>query len=109
MSLRYLLDEDMSPAVVEGLRLRGIDAVSVHDLGRANHGVLDATWLEEAAADGMTLGTYNRADFQELDNSLLPLRVCACHCFVVPASMQRQKSSRRVATASDATVEGRSS
>lgn len=52
MSLRYLLDEDMSPAVAEGLRLRGIDAVSVHDLGRANQGVPDTTWLEEATAEG---------------------------------------------------------
>jgi predicted nuclease of predicted toxin-antitoxin system len=65
--VRYLLDEDISPAVAEGLRRRSIDAVSVHDLGRANQGVADATWLEEAATDGRVVVTYNQADFQALD------------------------------------------
>lgn len=68
MSLRFLLDEDQDPRVAAGLRPRGIDARSVHDLGRANQAVTDAAWLEEATAQRRVFVTYNRADFQALDD-----------------------------------------
>jgi predicted nuclease of predicted toxin-antitoxin system len=67
VSLTFLLDEDMSPRVAAGLRQRGVDAVSVHELGRANAAVSDEAQLEAAAAAGRVLVTYNRADFQALD------------------------------------------
>lgn len=67
MSVRFLLDEDQDPRVAEGLRRRGVDAVSVPDLGRAGQGVADSVRLEEATVQGRVLVTYNRADFQALD------------------------------------------
>jgi predicted nuclease of predicted toxin-antitoxin system len=67
VSLRLLLDEDISPRVADGLRRRGIDAVSVYDVGRANRRVADADQLAFAAEGGRVLVTYNRADYQALD------------------------------------------
>ena len=67
MSLIFLLDEDMSYRVAEGLRQRGVDAISVHEVGRANRQVSDADQLEFATQQGRVLVTYNRADFQALD------------------------------------------
>lgn len=69
MSLAYFLDEDISYRVAEGLRRLGIDAISVHELGRANLRVPDQDHLAYAAGEGRVLVTYNRADFQALDNS----------------------------------------
>ncbi len=67
MSLTFLLDEDLSYRVAEGLRRRGVDAVSVHEVGRANRQVSDAEQLEYATQQGRVLVTYNRADYQALD------------------------------------------
>ena len=67
MTLRLLLDEDVSPRVAEGLRRRGVDAVSVHEVERANRRIADADQLAFAVAAGRALVTYNRADYQALD------------------------------------------
>lgn len=66
-SLRLLLDEDMSQRVAEGLRARGIDAVSVHEIGRGNRRVPDEEQLDHASEQGRAFVTYNRGDFQALD------------------------------------------
>ena len=65
MTLRFLLDEDMPPAVAEGLRREGYDAVSVHDELRT--GLADEEQLHHAATLGRMLVTYNRADYHALD------------------------------------------
>ncbi|MBA2447771.1 MAG: DUF5615 family PIN-like protein [Chloroflexi bacterium] len=67
MSLRFLLDEDLSWRVAEGLRARGVDAVSVHEIGRGNRRVPDEEQLSYATEQGRVFVTYNRADFQALD------------------------------------------
>ena len=67
MSLTFLLDEDLSYRVAEGMRQRGVDALSVHEVGRANRKVSDAEQLEYATQQGRVLVTYNRADYQALD------------------------------------------
>ena|GEM_PF-3011747 len=67
MSLTFLLDEDLSYRVAEGLRQRGVDVLSVHEVGRANRKVSDAEQLEYATQQGRVLVTYNRADYQALD------------------------------------------
>lgn len=67
MSLSFLLDEDMSQRVAEGLRLRGVDAVSVHEVGRGNKRIPDTDQLAYATEQGRVLVTYNRADYQILD------------------------------------------
>jgi predicted nuclease of predicted toxin-antitoxin system len=67
MALRLLLDEDVPPQVAECLRRRGVDALSVYDVGRAGRRVPDDQQLAFATGDGRVLVTYNRADFQSLD------------------------------------------
>ena len=64
---RLLLDEDMSQRVAEGLRARGIDAVSVHEIGRGNRRVSDEEQLDYASEQGRAFVTYNRGDLQALD------------------------------------------
>lgn len=67
MTLRFLLDEDMSDRVAAGLRARDVDAVSVHEIDRANRRIPDEEQLAFAAEQGRVLVTYNRADYQTLD------------------------------------------
>src|SRR2546422_148246 len=62
-----VLDEDLSYRVAEGLRQRGVDAVSVYEIGPANRRVSDGEQLDFAATEGRALVTYNRGDFQALD------------------------------------------
>jgi predicted nuclease of predicted toxin-antitoxin system len=68
VSLTFFLDEDISYRVAEGLRQRGIDTVSVHEVGRANQALTDEEQLRFAADQGRVLVTYNRADYQALDS-----------------------------------------
>jgi len=65
VSLRLLLDEDLSGRVAEGLRLKGVDALSVHELNRT--GLADEQQLTFATAQARVPVTYNRADSQILD------------------------------------------
>ena len=67
MSLTFLLDEDISYDVARALRQQGVDAISVHEAGRASRGLSDEEQLAAATALGRVLVTYNRADFQALD------------------------------------------
>jgi hypothetical protein len=63
--LRYFLDEDVSYRVAEGLRARGIDALSVHDVRRS--ALSDEQQLTFSTEHERVLVTYNRADYQRLD------------------------------------------
>ncbi len=67
MSLAFLLDEDVSHRVAEALRQRGVDAVPVHEVGRAKSRVSDEDQLIFATGAGRVQVTYNRADYQVLD------------------------------------------
>ena len=64
MGLTYLLDEDISHRVAEGLRHRGIDAISVYDLGRTGSAIPDEEQLEVARDQDRVFVTFNRADDQ---------------------------------------------
>lgn len=59
--MRLLLDEDLSPKIAEILRRNGIDAVSVHDIGRS--GLSDKSQLEHSASEGRCFVTRNRNDY----------------------------------------------
>lgn len=67
MTLRFLLDEDLPPAVAIGARRLGLDVVSVHEIGRAGQAISDGDQLSLAAEQGRIMVTYNRADYQALD------------------------------------------
>jgi hypothetical protein len=67
LSSRYLLDEDLSSRVAEGLRRLGIDAVSVHEVGRSDARIPDELQLQYAVSEGRAIVSFNREDFQRLD------------------------------------------
>ena len=67
MTLKFLLDEDLSHRVARGLRHRGVDAVSVHEIGRAGKRISDEEQLALAVGESRVLVTYNRIDFQSID------------------------------------------
>ena len=58
MALRFLLDEDMSERVGAGLRAQDVDAVSLHEIDRANRQIPDEEQLAFAAEQGRVLVTY---------------------------------------------------
>jgi len=60
----FLLDEDLPPAAARVARALGVDAVSVHELGRTGH--TDEEHLVFASVRRMIMVTRNRDDFVEL-------------------------------------------
>ncbi len=61
--LKLYIDENLSPAIAEQLRGRGVDAISVRDMGLL--GDTDVNHLRRAVALGRTLVTSD-ADFFSL-------------------------------------------
>ena len=62
--MKYYLDEDLSPKIVEILRNAGIDAVSAHDAGMLQ--ATDLEQLEYASTQKRCMVTRNRNDFIKL-------------------------------------------
>jgi predicted nuclease of predicted toxin-antitoxin system len=62
--MRFLLDEDVNPAVADIGRGLGLDVISVHEIRR--HGFDDESQLRYAAADHRMFVTRNRDDFIKL-------------------------------------------
>ncbi|MHB8575917.1 MAG: DUF5615 family PIN-like protein [Dehalococcoidia bacterium] len=68
--LRFLLDEDaMSAALVVGLVRRGLDVVTVAELGR--RGQSDRDQLLYAAANTMMLFSFNVGDYMRLHTEFM--------------------------------------
>jgi hypothetical protein len=63
LAIRYYLDENVEIAVAVQLRLRGIDVVTVRDIGQL--GDTDINHLTRASAMGYVLCTYDR-DYLQL-------------------------------------------
>lgn len=62
--MRFLLDEDLAPAIAEVARGLGLDVVSVHEVDRRQ--LSDAEQLRFAAEQGCVFITRNRDDFIRL-------------------------------------------
>ena len=70
MQVRLYLDEDTpSRALAHNLRLRGIDVATVIEESRA--GLSDTEQLEFATAQGRTIYSCNKGDFQQLHTEYL--------------------------------------
>lgn len=87
--MRYLLDEDVNPAVARVARGRGVDARSIHELDRA--GLSDRVQLRLAAGDGRVFVTYNRDDFRRLTVEFFHARRPHAGVLVVPRSLRRDR------------------
>jgi hypothetical protein len=67
VTLRFLLNEELPPAVAAGARQLGLVVASMHEIGRAGQAVSDEEQLSFAAEQGRVMVTFNRADCQALD------------------------------------------
>jgi predicted nuclease of predicted toxin-antitoxin system len=80
--LRLLLDEQLSPAVVEQLKARGHDVVSAAEAGLA--AVADGQVLAWAARDRRALVTNNIKDFRPLHADYLKMSTTHYGIVLVP-------------------------
>lgn len=55
--IRFLLDEHIPSAVAAGLKLKGVDAASMHEVGR--RGFSDVEQVRFAAKEGWVLVTFD--------------------------------------------------
>ena len=67
LPIRLFTDEDIDPKLAFGLRRRGHDAVSCHEVGRANRRIPDDEQLRFAAAASRAIVTFNARDYLLLD------------------------------------------
>jgi predicted nuclease of predicted toxin-antitoxin system len=67
--VKFYLDEDLSPKISAALRRKGIDAVSVHEVG--NTQVSDSEQLAYAARQGRCLVTRNARHFLALSREAI--------------------------------------
>jgi predicted nuclease of predicted toxin-antitoxin system len=65
--VRFYLDEDLAPSIAVGLRKKGIDAVSAHEVG--NVGLGDTEQLAFAAGQRRCLVSKNARDFGRLGHA----------------------------------------
>lgn len=62
MVLKFLVDEQINPRVARALREKGVQAISVHEIGLAHQGYKDEPLLELATSRQETLLTLD-SDF----------------------------------------------
>ncbi len=62
--MKLYLDEDLSQRVAEGLRARGLDVLSSHEVG--NDGLSDEEQLQYATVQDRHVVSYNRRDYLAL-------------------------------------------
>ena len=92
MGVRFLLDEDLNPAVAEIARRRGLDVVSVHEIDR--RGFSNRDQLAYAAAEERVLVTGNRDDFILLSVSLFQSGGPHHGILIVPCSLPNRDPER---------------
>lgn len=86
--MRLLLDEHMSPAIAEQLRLRGHDVVSAAEAGVA--GLDDAQVLSCAVRDRRVVVTSNIKDFRPLHAAYLTMSTVHYGIVMVPMGKYSQ-------------------
>jgi uncharacterized protein with PIN domain len=83
--VRYLIDEDLSTNVAVIARNLGLDAVSVHEIGR--RGLSDPEQFDFATAEGRIVVTRNRDDFLRLVVAAFEAGKSSPGVLVVPRSL----------------------
>jgi uncharacterized protein with PIN domain len=87
--MRFLLDEDLNPAVAEIGRGLGLDVVSVHEIDR--RGFPDEEQLRFAIGDRRTLVTRNRDDFLRLTRTFFEAGEFHQGLLIVPYSLPNRR------------------
>ena len=82
--MKLLLDEDLSPKIAIILRDKGIDALSVHEIGRT--GLTDYEQLEYAASEDRCFVTRNRDDYVVLTRQFFSSSMNHKGILIVPAT-----------------------
>jgi hypothetical protein len=82
--MKLLLDEDLSPRIAVILRDKGIDALSVHEIGRT--GLSDHEQLEYAASEGRCFVTRNRNDYILLTRQFFSMGISHKGVLIVPST-----------------------
>ena len=90
--MRFLLDEDLNPAVAEIARGLGLDAVSIHEIGR--RGYSDPDQLRFAVSEGRVFLTRNRDDFVALTVSWFQTGDLHTGVLIVPRSLPNHRPER---------------
>ena len=90
--MRFLLDEDLSPAVAEVARALGLDVVSVHEIDR--RGMLDEDQLRYSAAEDRIFVTRNRDDFIRLTIAFFQTGETHAGLLIVPRSLPNHRPER---------------
>jgi predicted nuclease of predicted toxin-antitoxin system len=83
--VRYLLDEDLPGTAAEIARGLGLDAVSVHEIGR--RGLTDPEQFAFATEEGRIMVTRNRDDFRRLVVAAFEASAPSPGVLVVPRSL----------------------
>lgn len=83
--MRFLLDEDVNPAVAEIARGLGLDVVSIHEIDR--RGLDDEDQLRFSASENRIFITRNRDDFIQLTISFFQTGEPHKGLLIVPHSL----------------------
>jgi hypothetical protein len=105
--LRYLLDEDVNPAVSEAARALELDVVSVHEIERTGVAFPDDLQLRLAAAEKRIMVTRNRDDFIRLTRDFFQAGEPHFGVLIIPHTLPN-KDPGRVARALKRWHDGRS-
>jgi hypothetical protein len=92
--MRFLLDEDVHPDAATAARALGLDAVSVHELGRVGGGFPDHLQLRFAAAEKRVLVTRNRDDYIRLTLAFFQTGEPHAGVLVIPFSIPNEHPGR---------------
>lgn len=90
--MRFLLDEDLNPAVAEIARGLGLDAISVHEIDR--RGFQDDEQLRFSTSEQRIFITRNRDDFLQLNLSFFQTGEPHCGVLIVPRSLPNHRPER---------------
>jgi predicted nuclease of predicted toxin-antitoxin system len=90
--MRFLLDEDLNPAMAEVARGLGLDALSVHEIGR--RGFRDGEQLRFSTAEGRVFVTRNRDDFLRLALTFFQTGEEHAGILIVPRSLPNHQPER---------------
>ncbi|MDQ7027943.1 MAG: DUF5615 family PIN-like protein [Anaerolineae bacterium] len=80
MVIKFLIDEQINVRVAPELRAKGLEAVSVHELGLGNQSYKDAPLLELATSRGETILTLDK-DFPRLHAEWMEIGKNHCGIF----------------------------